>query len=165
MPSIREKFLNKIRGDFHDHWPNYIFQTVIALVASVIVLSVMEMRHDVIIASIGATTFIMFAKPHSDTAEPRHVIAGQIIGITSGIAWTFIPHASYIASVAVYTAAVGTAFFVMVITDTDHPPAAGTALGVCISGLYWDVLLALGGCIIGLAILHGLLKKHLRDLI
>jgi hypothetical protein len=53
----------------------------------------------------------------------------------------------------------------MAITNTEHPPAAGTALGVVIAGFSVRVVL---GVIIGVMILvsiHRVLRPYLRDLI
>lgn len=147
------------------HWRQYLFQMLIAWAASFIVLAILDMRHEVIIASIGATAFIMFAKPHAPTAQPRHVILGQLMGITAGLAWTFVPRECYLMEVAVYSGSVITCFALMVLTDTDHPPAAGTALGITIAGTFSGIVLILLG-VVGLLVgTHYFLRKRMIDLL
>ena len=52
---------------------------------------VLTMEHVVIIASIGATAFIVFLMPGNVTASPRRVIGGHVIGLISGYLVTLIP--------------------------------------------------------------------------
>ena len=54
--------------------------------------------------------------------------------------------------------------FTMVVTDTEHPPAAGTALGVVITGTSLDVFIAVSMSIILLSLIHHFFKSHMRDL-
>ena len=61
-------------------------------------------------------------------------------------------------------AAVGLSIFVMVVIDTEHPPAAGTALGLVTEGLKWDPVIAVVAGTLVLAVAHHFLKKYLRDL-
>jgi CBS-domain-containing membrane protein len=165
MKLVKREKWQKIRR----YWHNYLGQILLAFCASCLILWLLDLQHEVIIASIGATAFIMFAKPQSETAQPRHVIMGQAIGLISGFAWApFAIHslqASDLRSVIIFACSVITAFVIMVITDTDHPPAAGTALGVTISGCHGGVTLALVFCIFILVAVHQILKKHLRDLL
>jgi CBS-domain-containing membrane protein len=67
-------------------------------------------------------------------------------------------------STLVYSLTVGTAIFIMVVTDTEHPPAAGTALGVAMTGITLRVLIVVVISIIILSVIHRLLKRFLRDL-
>jgi CBS-domain-containing membrane protein len=60
---------------------------------------------------------------------------------------------------------VGTAFIIMSITETDHPPAAGTALSITFSGIDVKAIIYLMISIVILTILHYSLKKHLKDLL
>jgi CBS-domain-containing membrane protein len=52
----------------------------------------------------------------------------------------------------------------MVVTNTEHPPAAGTALGVVITGIRLDVLITVVMSIIILSLIHRFFKPYLRDL-
>jgi hypothetical protein len=52
----------------------------------------------------------------------------------------------------------------MVVTDTEHPPAAGTALGVAMTGISLDVFIAVSMSIILLSLIHRFFKPHMKDL-
>lgn len=161
MTFISLKKLKELKAD----WPHFAFQAAIAFVASCVIMMLIDLENQVMIASVGATIFIMFAKPCSDTAQPRHVISGQVIGLLSGIAWTFIHYNTYVGDVFAYSGAVATTFILMSLTDTDHPPAAGTALSITFSGIDIKAIIYLIISIIILTILHTILRKRLKDLL
>jgi CBS-domain-containing membrane protein len=52
----------------------------------------------------------------------------------------------------------------MVVTDTEHPPAAGTALGVAMTGISLDVFIAVISSIILLSLIHRFFRSHMKDL-
>ncbi len=122
------------------------------------------MRHAVIIAWLGATTCIVFAQPDNITAQTRNVIGGHIVGLFCGFLFSLIGHPAMLYELMIYSLAVGTSMFVMVVTDTEHPPAAGTALGVMITGITLQVLVVVVVSIILLCVIHRVLKPYLRDL-
>ena len=72
-----KKSIKKIDKEFRQHWKNYALQSILATVAIFIVLYLLSLEHVVIIASIGATTFIIFAMPDNITAQSRNVIGGH----------------------------------------------------------------------------------------
>ena len=53
----------------------------------------------------------------------------------------------------------------MVTTDTEHPPAAGTALGIALTGFSFDVALAMITSVVILAAIHYFFKPYLKDLV
>ena len=63
-----------------------------------------------------------------------------------------------------YAGAVGLSIFIMVVTDTEHPPASGTALGVAIQGFNFKVIIAVLASAVILSLVHTLFKRHLKDL-
>lgn len=54
--------------------------------------------------------------------------------------------------------------FKMVITDTEHAPAAGTALGLIAHGWEYKVVVLVLASVVALALARQLLKPWLRDL-
>jgi CBS-domain-containing membrane protein len=61
--------------------------------------------------------------------------------------------------------AVGLAIFVMVITDTEHPPAAGLALGLVLDEYnHMTAVVALVG-IVSLSVMKAVLKPVLKNLL
>ena len=114
---------------FKKLWKYYIFQSALATVAIFIIVLVLEEKNVVMIASMGASTFICFALPKSVPAQTRNVIGGHLVGLACGAIFTLTTLPSY----AEFPLAVGFAIFLMVALDVEHPPAAGTALAVAIN--------------------------------
>ena len=131
MKLLDEKFrTNKLR---------YIFQCALAGVAIAVVLAlVAPLTNVAVIASLGASTFIVFALPHVRSSAPRYLIGGYAVAIVIGSAclwlrWhTALPQQlgliPNLPEVVFGAAAVAAVTFVMVVTNTEHPPAAGLAL-------------------------------------
>lgn len=145
-------------------WKNYVFQSVFAVFAIFIVLLFLRLEHAAIIAPIGSTAFIVFAMPRSVTAKPRNVIGGHSVGLICGSLCALIPASSSLHSTIVYALAIGLSILLMVITDTGHPPASGTALGVAVRGFSLDITIAVMTSAIILSLIHHLFKRHLKDL-
>jgi CBS-domain-containing membrane protein len=149
---------------FRTHWKSYVFQSLAATVSVFLVLLVLSLQYQVVIASIGATAFIVFALPKEHTAQARNVLGGHLLGLLSGSLLAFVPHNTEWAAVAVYASAVGLSMFLMVITDTEHPPAAGTALGVVITGFVLEAVVVVVVFAGLLALIHRVFRRHLRNL-
>ena len=129
-----------------------------------IVFLVLHVQEAVVIASIGATAFIVFTMPKSITARPRRIIGGHLVGFASGALCSLIPHSMVIPSIIVYSLAVGISILLMVTLDFEHPPASGTALGTAITGFSPYLLLAVLTSSIVLALAHRFLRRFLKDL-
>jgi len=160
MASIGGYTLMKIKS-----WKKYVFQSFLATLTVLLLILILKMEHIVVIASIGSTAFIVFALPKSITARPKNVIGGQMIGLLSGSICALIPHSSFISSIIVYSVAVGLSIFLMITTDTAHPPASGTALGIAITGFSINIALSLIISVTILSFVHHFLKPFLEDLV
>ena len=169
---MEHAMVRKIREELLEvkaYWKNYVFQSLLATLAVFCVLLFLEPGEEVIIASLGATAFIIFALPDSFSAQPRNVLGGQIVGLLCGtIGYSLLnilPNPDqFVTEAGVHAFAVGLSIFVMVITDTEHPPAAGTALGVALEGFTLRVLVSILLFSIVFTAIRLALKKHLRDL-
>lgn len=150
--------------EFRQYWGYYVLQSVLATLSVFIVLYFLSIQHAIIIASIGATAFIVFAMPDNITAQARNVIGGQLVGLFFGVMFSLFPQPALIYSIILYSLAVGASIFTMVVTDTEHPPAAGTALGVAITGISLDVFIAVVMSIILLSLIHRFFRPYMRDL-
>jgi CBS-domain-containing membrane protein len=159
-----KKIFTKTIEELRLYWKNYVFQSLFATLVIFIVLLLLNLRQAVIIASIGATTFIVFAMPKSITARPRSVIGGHLVGLFWGSLCSLIPQPSHLYATMVYALAVGLTIFIMVIIDTEHPPAAGTALGVAITGFSLNVTLTVISSVVILSLVHHFFKRYLKDL-
>ena len=65
----------------------------------------------------------------------------------------------------VLAASVGVLVIMMAVTDNEHPPAAGTVLGM--SACIWDpgIFAVIVGAVLLLAVIKRVLRRYLRDLI
>jgi CBS-domain-containing membrane protein len=159
-----DHYLRIIR-EFKSLWKNYLYQSFLATVVVLIVLWLLSAEESVIIASIGATAFIVFTMPSYVTARSRRVIGGHFTGFLCGTLGAVILHNWGIPAILVYSLTVGLSIFLMVALDFEHPPASGTALGVVISGFSFKVLLAIVTSAVILSLAHHYMKKYLKDLI
>lgn len=152
----------------------YFLQCGLASVVVLILLLVLDVvTQTVLIAALGASTFIAFAVPRSLHSDPRHMIGGYLAGIAAGCLMgtlhttinfsdATIAHAFLIVFGALAT---GFAMFVMVLTKTEHPPAASLALGLVLNE--WDLLtlaVVLAG-VVALSICKQLVLPMLMDLL
>ena len=80
---------------------------------------------DLLIGSFGASSLIIFGAPHSDYAQPRSVVAGQILSALAGTV-TFALLGAY--PTLASAVSVMLAFAVMQVSKTLHPPGGATAL-------------------------------------
>jgi len=128
---------------FHRNVGRYFFQCALATGAVLVILLVLNViTQAVIIASLGASSFIAFTMPHANVSRPRYLVGGYVCGMAAGLAMDLLGEAVGDPVLAGWTlrgdvlfgaAAVGLAIFLMVVTNTEHPPAAGLALGVVLS--------------------------------
>ena len=152
----------------------YLLQCSLAGVVVLILLFILDaVTQTVLIAALGSSTFIAFAVPRSPHSDPRHMIGGYLVGIFAGslmgtlhLALDFsdpsVAHASMIVFGALVTAL---AMFVMVVTKTEHPPAAALALGLVLNEWNFMTLLVIVAGIVSLSILKRLVLPVLMDLL
>ena len=151
--------------EFIIFWKNYIFQSLAATVATLVILIILSMENVVVVASIAASIFIVFAMPHAVSARRRAILGGHWWGLILGSIWALVPQPYQFVSIIVYSLAVGTTMLAMVIFDMEHPPACGTALGVAITGFSWNIGIAIVTSTIVLAIIRSILRPYLKDLV
>jgi CBS-domain-containing membrane protein len=157
------------RADFN----RYAMQCGLAgAVVFVLLLLLDAVTQTVLIAALGASAFIAFAVPRSPHSGPRHMIGGYIVGICAGSLMAMlnamidaspgIDHAIMIVCGAV---AISLAMFTMVVTRTEHPPAAALALGLVLNEWTFLTLLVVLGGVITLSVVKQLILPALLDLI
>lgn len=56
-------------------------------------------------------------------------------------------------------------FFIMSVTDTEHPPTVGTALGMTIVGYSHKAAIGISLGVIILALISRYMKSHIRNLV
>ncbi len=132
----KEKHVMDMKLRERGMWAHYVFQSLLATFSVFLVLLVLQLATPVIVAALGATAFVCFAMPKNVTAQPRNVVGGHLVGVLSGgiCALLFISfgHNSEFIHIIFASITVGVAIFIMVVTDTEHPPGCSTALGLVV---------------------------------
>lgn len=159
---------------FLAHPKRYIFQSLLAVIAVMALLYFLEaFTHAAIVAALGATTFIVFAMPKTVAAEPRRLIGGHFVGIISGLICYFALHTGplshYFTTDEIIhwlpeALAVGLSIFLMTALNFEHPPAAGTALGIVTHEWTIQTILFIMIFSTSLALIGFLLRKYLKNL-
>ena len=151
----------------------YVQQCSLASVVVLVLLLVLDVvTQTVLIAALGASTFIAFAVPRSLQSGPRYLIGGYVVGLAvGGLMGTLnnvMPLAdstlTYPVMVLFGALATGLAMFAMVITKTEHPPAAALALGLVLNEWSLLTLLVVLAGAVGLSICKQLVLPMLLDL-
>ncbi|MBN1857190.1 MAG: HPP family protein [Dehalococcoidia bacterium] len=149
---------------FRVGWKAYLLQSAGAGLTTSLILLFLNLEHAVVIAALGASAFIVFGRPFDLTARPVNVIGGHLIGFAVGSLCATIPHSSMYPTLFCYGLAVGVSVFLMVLLNTQHPPASGTALGIAMRGYSHEAFIAVITITLVLAFVHYVLKPHLRNL-
>jgi CBS-domain-containing membrane protein len=149
---------------FRAAWKPYVVQSFAAGLSTFIIMFLLSIEHAVVIAALGASTFIVFARPFDLTARSRNLVGGHLIGFAVGSLCGLVPCEALVGELLLYSLAVGVSVFLMVLTYTQHPPAAATALGMAMRGPSEQALAAVLTITLLLALFHFLLRPHLRNL-
>ncbi len=96
----------------------------------------------ILVASMGASTVLLFILPNSPLSQPWSLIGGQLLSAVIGVACTqFIPDTVWASA-----SAVGFSVLAMLLLRCLHPPGAATALAPVLAGIssYHFVLVPVG---------------------
>ena len=161
MPSrfyiIDPKFKRNIR--------NYLWQSLVASLVLLAILSVEDaLDRAAVVAAIGSTAFILFLVPHSQMASPRSVFGGHLLALIAGSVAAIISTETAFYLALEGAGAVGVSLLLMAITDTEHPPAAGTALAVVTGGFTWKLAFSLLASVMAMSLVHRILRTRMQDL-
>jgi len=154
--------------------PYFIQSLMAVIVVTILLYFVSSITQAAIVAALGASTFIVFAMPKSVPAQPRRLIGGHITGLVSGIVCYYLlqtgPAGTYFENIDIIhwfpaAMAVGLSIFFMTILNFEHPPAAGTALGIVTQEWTPGTIILVVSFVAGLAITGFLLRKYLKNLV
>jgi hypothetical protein len=126
-------------------WParSYFLQSTLAAIAlGVILLLETGVSSAGITASIASSVFLVFVVPHSVASSTRRVVGGHVVAVIIGVSAYGIlklivdDPADITGQTFAFAGAisVGLAILMMALTDTEHPPAAGTTLSLVAFG-------------------------------
>lgn len=167
MPLIDRKFAaNKLR---------YFAQCLLATASVLVVLVILDaLTEAALIAALGASCFSAFTVPNAKSTRARYLIGGYVVGIVAGTLcfWLGQWGAPLLEglppgypSVLFGALAVGLAILGMVATDTEHPPAAGVALGLVLGQWNWATVGVVLTGIVLLSAIKWLLRSVLINLV
>ena len=153
----------------------YLSQCFLAALTIFVILLFLDILNEAaIIAALGASAFIVFTMPTKYSSEPRRLIGGYIVGVLIGCSFYFLSISNEFASLfgnqqlslAIFASlAVGIAMFIMAVTNSEHAPAAGIALGLVLNEWDYVTIIFILGAILWMAGVRKLLKPLLMDLI
>ncbi len=168
------KIFNFLDESFKKHKKQFILQSLMTVgVVSIVLLFLDFLADGIVVASIGASSTIAFGNPHDESAGPKYLIGGYTFGVISGgfcclLALgiqNLIPAVNSDIVMALLGAfSVGLTMFLMVITNTEHPPSSALALGLVLNGFS---IMSAAVAIIGISLIsltQRLLKKYMFDL-
>ncbi len=166
------KDIKVIDQRFKANKAHYFLQCLMGTAAVMIILLTIDtMFKEVMIASFGATAFSIFALPHIRTSRPRSVMGGYTIGIILGVVlnlmagYLYTKQGFFVAYSIMGAVAVGLSLLMMTMTNTEHPPAAGLALGLVLQGFQVDSLLIIYVSVLILLIIKRILRGWLINYI
>jgi len=152
----------------------YLFQCSLAAVTILVALLFLDVcTHTAIVATLGASAFIVFATPGAYAAQPRSLIGGYVIGTSVGCLCHFAsilpivqaaPGGSETPLILSAAAGVSISIFLMVITGCEHPPAAGMALGLVLNEWDYTTILFVLGAVVLFTLVRSLLRPVMIDL-
>lgn len=100
------------------------------LAATTVWLTDAQLLTVVVLASMGASTFLLFVVPNSPMAQPWPMLGGHLIAAVCGVlAASHVPAASLALALAI-----GLAVLLMYLFKALHPPAAATAIIAVLGG-------------------------------
>lgn len=137
----------------------------------VVFLMMYALESGMAVASLGASTFIAFSFPHTQSSRPRFLIGGYCVGAAAGlvcywlIAWVdstgILPFSSYVTGCAL---AVFLAMLLMTSLNFEHPPSAALAIAVATAEQPILVGAVAIACVTLLCGVRHVLRRYLKNL-
>jgi len=176
--SLTEKRMSKIiifDKKFRKNTLKYIFQCFLATLTILAVLIFLDVLNEAaLITALGASAFVVFTMPTQYSSDPRRLIGGYVVGLLVGFIFYLISTSeignilvgNHTTSLIIFgSLAVGFSIFIMAVTNTEHAPAAGIALGLVISTWDYLTIIFIIVAILWMASIKIILKRYLMDLI
>lgn len=160
---------------FRRYWHSYLVQAILATVTMLFILLFVDSLADAALAAgLGSSVVILYVHPSASAARARSVIGGHTLALLVGMGFSllffqssageFIAQNNFVFDLALATS-VGLVILIMAVTNTEHPPAAATVLGMAIQPLDPLRTAVFIAAIILLALIHFVFKSRLQDLI
>jgi CBS-domain-containing membrane protein len=158
---------------FTHSWRAYVGQSAIAAGLLWIVLLTEDIiANGVVIAAIASSVAIVFLVPHSVASAPSRILGGHLAAVVAAYVVVSI-------GLGVPGSVAGAAWFVdlsgalslglvvllMAVTNTEHPPAAGSALGLAVRHTPLEAVLFIITAAVIVAAARVVLAPRLRNLL
>jgi len=162
-------------SNFKTNAGRYLLQSLLAAVIIFIVLLLVGKVFDmVVVASLGASTFISFTMPQSNPSRPRFLIGGYVVGSICGILMNYFCKYLFSMDMLIFglppniltcALAVGLAMLLMTVFDFEHPPAAALAMGLATDSNVWVTAAVAIACIVTISLIKTAIKRWLINLL
>ncbi len=158
---------------FTHRWRIYVGQSILAAILLWVVLLAEDvLSNGAIVAAIASSVAIVFFVPHSVASSPYRIVGGHLSAVVAayiliGLSLLFpdsVVDASWFNDL-LGALAVGLVVLLMSISNTEHAPAAGTALGLGVDGVPGDAVLFIITAAVLVALARVLLGSRLHNLI
>ena len=159
---------------FAAHPWRFVWQAGLASLALLAVLMFADsLSSAAIAAGLASSVVIIFINPSNRTARIRSVIGGHWVALVLGSVFSLVlfagPVEAFLDTVPLvqvlsYALVVGLAILVMAVTNTEHPPAAGIAIGMASREWEAAVFGSIIGAVVVLAVVKLIIRGRLQDL-
>lgn len=119
---------------------SYLLQSGLTALAMLVVLLFVDSLADAaLVAGLGSSVLIVFLHPSGPAASPRSSIGGHSLALMVGSVFALLMFSSPVGDFLSQTRwlidpelalSVGLLILIMAVTNIEHPPAAGTVLGI-----------------------------------
>ena len=153
---------------------SYLYQAGLASLALLAILLIEQgVSNGIIVVTIASSTATVLLVPHSIASTQQRVIGGHVVSVIVGLAvWEILQLITGDATTASNTqidifgaAAVGLSVLMMATTNTEHPPAAGTAFGIIVVGFSFTFIAFILSAAVILSLVRAMLGKRLQNLL
>lgn len=159
---------------FASNRKRYVLQCLFVSIAMLFILLMLDSFYQtVLIAALGSSALIAFSAPSMRVSRPRCLIGGYLVGVVVGCtisalfsaAGGFVSLDARSVRIVLGAVSVGITMFIMVTTDTEHPPGAAVALGFVLNEWELMTVFVVFAGIISISVTKELVRNKLIDLL
>ena len=145
--------------------------------ATAVMLAILSFVHSLssaaIAAGLASSVVGIFIAPSNPTSRIRSVVGGHGVALLLGSVFSALlflgPVEAFLNDQQIllhlsFATAVGMAMLLMAITNSEHPPAAGTALGMASREFDLPIFFSIIGAVALLAVIKLVIRPYLQDL-
>lgn len=150
----------------------YLVQALLAAAVLIAILVAEDaLTNGAIVAAVASSVAVVFFAPHSVASSPFRIVGGHLSGVVAGFctvgAMLLLPDSVAANQWAIHVlqgASLALVILFMTVTNTEHTPAAGTALGLSTSIPRDSVIFIISAAVI-IALVRIVLYKRMHNLI